>query len=64
MKADYTNAEGDENFVNTKVATTPININIKLACSIVPHCPYLDFHNLCEKPKQHNKPIQYILSDK
>ena len=36
MKADYTNVEGDENFINTKVATTPINININLACSIVP----------------------------
>ena len=39
MKADYTNAEGDENFINTKVATTPINININLACSIVPIVP-------------------------
>ena len=39
MKADYTNAEGDENFINTKVATTPININIHLACNIVPIVP-------------------------
>ena len=39
MKADYTNVEGDENFINTKVATTPINININLACSIVPILP-------------------------
>ena len=39
MKADYTNVEGDENFINTKVATTPINININLACSIVPIVP-------------------------
>ena len=39
MKEDYTNDEGDENFINTKVSTTPINININLACSIVPIFP-------------------------
>ena len=39
MKEDYTNDEGDENFINTKVATTPINININLAWSIVPIVP-------------------------
>ena len=39
MKADYINTEGDENFINTKVATTPINININLACIIVPIVP-------------------------
>ena len=39
MKAGYTNAEGDENFINTKVAATPIKININLTCSIVPIVP-------------------------
>jgi len=39
MKAEYTNAKGDENFINTKVSTTPINININLAWSIVPIVP-------------------------
>ena len=39
MKAEYTNAKGDENFINTKVATTPINTNINLAYSIVPIVP-------------------------
>ena len=39
MKADYTNAEKDENFINTKFAATPIIINIHPACSIVPIVP-------------------------
>jgi len=39
MKAYYTNAEKDENFINTKFATTPIIINIHPACSIVPIVP-------------------------
>ena len=39
MEADYTNAEKDENFINTKFATTPIIINIHPTCSIVPIVP-------------------------
>ena len=39
MKADYTNGEGDENLINTKVASTHTNINIYSTCSIVPIVP-------------------------
>ena len=39
MEADYSNAEKDENFINTKFATAPIIINIHPACSIVPIVP-------------------------